>query len=563
MVASVKEPVQVPDPSAARLSFAECRDAARSVRRAEHGRRALAYLRPRGMAGVNRERPPLAVLLYLLSRRNLVVWRSPDEFVALRPPEAITMSGWRREVRLRWLDRWWEVLVVWLPPLLALLLAVPLIFVPMLRLVALLLAMAVLLYAVIAMSAPLLYGLLRLCRRFVGSVPDRQDAGVLFIQQNWLIQLCHVTDPGRTEDVLQGARDRIRDLVRAAEPDQAQGAPVTIVWDERCITTSAAREAACVAAEVTRIAETGVDLLIMREPGDESVPRIGVNVTDPVPFVGLFFLGVATIIAYGAYILSDEERAACGTQCDGRPADYGDALYWLLSHLVFLGDPGGLSPATMGARILGLAVTVLGAMTIGVVAAAAAQAGRAHKKKVQELEEKVRRSLEASTKAAWGSVFISYRKGADDLTVAGLYRTLSGRFGSDKVFLDIRSMPPGTPFPDELRTRLDDSKVLLAVIQQGWLKRLNQRTNVAGTDWVRFEISTALSAGKAVIPVLLNDVTLPTEDQLPPDMAELAHRQACRLRPTSLDEDVKCLITAIESHLRSAAESTSRPQSMH
>lgn len=552
MAASVEGPVRVPDPSSALLSFAECKQAARSVRRAEQGRRALAHLRPRGMAGVNRERPPLAVLLYLLSRRNSVVWRSPDEFVALRPPEAITISGSRREVRLRWLDRWWEVLVVWLPPLSALLLAVPLIFVPMLRLVALLLAIVVLLYAVIAMLAPLLYGLLRLCRRFVGSVPDRPEAGGLFIQQNWSISLCHVTDPSRTEDVLRGARDRVRDLVRAAEPDQAQGAPTTLVWDERCITTSAAREAARVAAEVTRIPETGVDLLILREPGDESLPRIGVGVTDPVPFVGLFFLGVTIIIAYSAYLVSGEERAACGTQCDGRPADYGDALYWLLSHLIFLGDPGGLSPATTGARILGLAVTVLGATTIGVIAAAVAQVGRAHKKKIQGLEEKVRRSLEASAKAAWGSVFINYRRGSEDHTlfIAEMCRRLSGRFGPDKVFFDIRSISPGTRYPDDLRENLDTSKVLIAVIQQGWLKHLNQRKSAAEIDWVRLEISTALSAGKTVMPVLLNDVILPTANQLPADIADLANRQACRLHWTSLDEDMTRLVAAVEPHLR-------------
>lgn len=60
-------------PSSMRPSFTDCRQTARSVRRAGHGRQALAHLRPRAMTGTYREPPPLAVLLSLLGRQNLVV----------------------------------------------------------------------------------------------------------------------------------------------------------------------------------------------------------------------------------------------------------------------------------------------------------------------------------------------------------------------------------------------------------------------------------------------------------------------------------------------------------
>ncbi|MDQ3275012.1 MAG: toll/interleukin-1 receptor domain-containing protein [Actinomycetota bacterium] len=493
------------------------------------------------------------MLLYLLGRQNLVVWRAPDEFVALRPPDTTTMSGDRPAVRLQWLDRWWDMLVVWVPPFSALLLVVPLVFVPTLLLPALLLVMATVLYSVAIMTAPVLYGLLWLCRRLAGMVSDQHEAGTQLIEQNWSMSLCHVTDPSRTEDVLRAARNRVGKLVPAAESSRTQGPTATLVWNERCITTSAARDAASVAAEVTRIAETGVDLLILREPGDESVPRVGVYLVDPVRFLGLFFVGIAGSIAYQAHIVSDQERAACGAQCDGRPASYGDALYWLLSHLVLRGDPGDLSPATAEARLIGLTVTLLGVTMIGVIVAVGVQAARTRKKNAQELDEKVRHSLESSAKAAWGSVFINYRQGVEGLAVAGLYRILSDRFGSDKVFLDIRSMPPGTRYPDELRAKLDASKVVLAVIQQDWLDRLEEHQHTAGPDWVRYEISTALRTGKTVIPVLLNDATLPTASELPADMADLVdvtHRQRCRLRWTSLDEDLTRLVAAIEPHLR-------------
>lgn len=552
VAASTEGPVRTPDPSSVLLSFAECKQAARSLRSAEHGRQALAYLRPRGMTGIYRQRPPPAVLLYVLSRQSLVIWRSPDEFAVLRPPEATTVSGNRRVARWQWLDRWWDALVTFFPPFVALLLAVPGVFVPMLRLAALLLASAVIFYVFIAILASMSYGLLCLYRRFMGRAPGRSEAGEMLIGQSWSISLCHVTDPSRVEHVLQAVRDRVGKLAPTAESDQEDGATTTLVWDERCITTPQAREASYIAGQVTRVAESGVGLLVMREPGDESVPRVGVNMADPVHMVGLFTFAVAVIVPYQAVIVSDHESAACGMQCAGRPAGYGDALYWLLSHLVLLGDPAGLSAETVAARIYGLMTTLLGVTTIGVIVAAGVQTVRARNKKAQELEDKVRRSLEASAMAAWGSIFINYRRANENhtLSVAELHRRLSGRFGPDKVFFDIRSMPPGTRYPDDLRANLDSSKVLIAVIQQGWLKRLNQRRNATEIDWVRFEISTALRTGKTVIPVLLNDVPMPTAGQLPADIADLANRQACRLRWTTLDEDMTRLFAAIEPRLR-------------
>lgn len=46
-------------------SFADCRAAARSVRSAEHGVRAVRAARPGTMLGIVRDRGPLSVLLYV------------------------------------------------------------------------------------------------------------------------------------------------------------------------------------------------------------------------------------------------------------------------------------------------------------------------------------------------------------------------------------------------------------------------------------------------------------------------------------------------------------------
>ena len=130
-------------------------------------------------------------------------------------------------------------------------------------------------------------------------------------------------------------------------------------------------------------------------------------------------------------------------------------------------------------------------------------------------------------------VFINYR-GADSDTAAVLIdRELAARLGSDRVFLDSRSIPAGADFVEELLARLRACSVLVVVIGPRWLTV----TDAAGRrriddprDWIRREIVEALSHGLRVIPVLTGDVALPTEADLPADIAGLSRRQYVPLR---------------------------------
>src|SRR5262250_1122769 len=130
-------------------------------------------------------------------------------------------------------------------------------------------------------------------------------------------------------------------------------------------------------------------------------------------------------------------------------------------------------------------------------------------------------------------VFINYR-GADSDTAAVLIdRELAARLGSDRVFLDSRSIPAGADFVEELLARLRACSVLVVVIGPRWLTV----TDAAGRrriddprDWIRWEIVEALSAGLRVVPVLTGDAALPPEEDLPAAIAELSHRQYLPLR---------------------------------
>ncbi len=132
-----------------------------------------------------------------------------------------------------------------------------------------------------------------------------------------------------------------------------------------------------------------------------------------------------------------------------------------------------------------------------------------------------------------GGIFISYR-GADSDTAAALIdRELAARFGSDRVFLDSRSIPAGADFVEELLGRLRACSVLLVVIGPRWLTLTDaagQRRIDDPRDWIRREIVEALACGLRIIPVLTGDILLPVEADLPGDIAGLSRRQFVPLR---------------------------------
>lgn len=87
----------------------------------------------------------------------------------------------------------------------------------------------------------------------------------------------------------------------------------------------------------------------------------------------LLVLAMATVIGVGAQQVADAERASCEpTSCAGRPASYGDAVYWLLNRLLG-GDPEGLAAVSLQARSFGLLISVMGLVVIGWVIASILQ----------------------------------------------------------------------------------------------------------------------------------------------------------------------------------------------
>jgi cellulose biosynthesis protein BcsQ len=135
-----------------------------------------------------------------------------------------------------------------------------------------------------------------------------------------------------------------------------------------------------------------------------------------------------------------------------------------------------------------------------------------------------------------GSVIISYRRADSAGAAVRLYRDLSEWLGLDHVILDLASMRASAADP-----QVDNAMAVLVLIGEDWLKsEPTARPSRLGRadDIVYDEIAGALERDLLVIPVLLDDVEMPTRAQLPPAIQLLADRRPISLRSSSWDNDV-------------------------
>lgn len=147
-----------------------------------------------------------------------------------------------------------------------------------------------------------------------------------------------------------------------------------------------------------------------------------------------------------------------------------------------------------------------------------------------------------------GGVFVNYR--GEDTQSYGvlLYRELSREFGPDLVFLDSESIPAGADFAEQLLRRVRAAGVVLALIGRRWLEAAGPdggRLIDDPADWVRRELAEAFAAGVRVVPVLADGARMPTEDELPVELAALRRCQYRRLRRHDAAADLGRLVAGL------------------
>jgi hypothetical protein len=156
-----------------------------------------------------------------------------------------------------------------------------------------------------------------------------------------------------------------------------------------------------------------------------------------------------------------------------------------------------------------------------------------------------------------GSVFISYRREDSPDVTGRIYDRLVQVYGQESVFKDIDSIPFGIDFRAYLSGAIGKCEAVLVVIGQHWLTVTNAdgkpRLEDEG-DFVRMEIEEALKRNIPVIPLLVQEASMPGEAALPPSLKALAYRNGVEVRhDPDFHNDMDRLINSLERILDHSA----------
>jgi hypothetical protein len=159
----------------------------------------------------------------------------------------------------------------------------------------------------------------------------------------------------------------------------------------------------------------------------------------------------------------------------------------------------------------------------------------------------------SETKPVRDAVFISYRRQDSQHITGRIYDRIAMRFGRELVFKDVDSIPLGLDFREHIREHVGRCAVLVAVIGKNWNPPAasGQPRLVDPRDHLRIEIESALERSIPVIPVLVDGIQMPLEEELPPSLVRLAYRNGISVRPDpDFHHDMDRLVRGIEQLLK-------------
>lgn len=148
-----------------------------------------------------------------------------------------------------------------------------------------------------------------------------------------------------------------------------------------------------------------------------------------------------------------------------------------------------------------------------------------------------------------GTIFINYRKDDSSWNALALYNELQKYFPKETLFKDFNTIRPGDDFVESIQKALSHCNVLLVVMSKNWLevKDKNGNRRISDPDdLVRIEIATAIERNIQVIPVLFDNIPMPTSADLPENLRSLPRRQFVEIETTRFEADVKKLADAIK-----------------
>jgi TIR domain len=141
-------------------------------------------------------------------------------------------------------------------------------------------------------------------------------------------------------------------------------------------------------------------------------------------------------------------------------------------------------------------------------------------------------------------VFICYRRDDSLYAALAIYNGLKAKLGEKNVFLDMKGVDAGDDWMDVLSEKVGQCDAFVAVIGKSWLDGSNGRRLHESGDLVRFEIEKALERKKEVrlIPVLVENASMPRGESLPDSLKSLVRKQAIEISSTRFDSDLQQLL---------------------
>ncbi|MEO6188413.1 MAG: toll/interleukin-1 receptor domain-containing protein [Ginsengibacter sp.] len=147
------------------------------------------------------------------------------------------------------------------------------------------------------------------------------------------------------------------------------------------------------------------------------------------------------------------------------------------------------------------------------------------------------------------NIFISYRKEDSKWNTQLLYDRLSHYFPSKEIFKDFNTIKAGEDYRKVISEALKKCQVLLVIIGKNWVNSQDEKGVQRlqnPEDLLRIEIETALSRNIRVIPILFDNIAMPSQTLLPASLAPLLLKQSVSVSETNFEYDIRHLAEAIK-----------------
>ncbi len=134
--------------------------------------------------------------------------------------------------------------------------------------------------------------------------------------------------------------------------------------------------------------------------------------------------------------------------------------------------------------------------------------------------------------------FISYRREGGSDTARLVHAALQSR--GYPAFLDVENLG-ARRFDERLLAAIEQAPNFLLILSPGCLDRCHE-----ADDWLRREITHALTTGRNIVPLLKDGFVFPPSASLPPDLADLPRHNGIPLSHVFFDAAMDKLVTFLD-----------------